>query len=476
MGAAQHRGMATWRSSFHPARFATELDGGKVRCGLCPRGCVMRPGQLGFCGVRGNHEGRLVSYNYGKSVHATEELIETEAVYHYAPGSRILSMGNVGCMMSCAYCHNWKTSQAREVSDADVHRYTPQEVVDRALRHGIRVLSWTYNDPVVWHEFVVETAALARSHGLLNLYKSAFYITEAAIAELIPLMDIFSLSLKSMDPAYYRTLTKGELAPVLAGIRQVHRSGRHLELSNLMITDRSDDEESARSVARFVLDELDATVPLHFVRFHPDYRMTDSVRTPIARLERARAVALELGVHHVYLGNVYDHDATRTRCRTCAAPLVERYGMIAQAVGLVGSRCAGCGAESGIRGLDHAAPAVCATAPLDDPASERVIEHHWRGDLRSLHVYVRNGDSQARQVRHRRLGAAEWSAIRLVPGESHRFILAKSSLDEAGVEVAIETGIEASLHDVFDRAHFPTVPREAGTLNADVTPLPAFPR
>lgn len=470
--------MSTWRSTFHPARFGTVLDDGRVRCGLCPRHCTMRPGQFGFCGVRGNHEGRLVSYNYGKSVHATEELIETEAVYHYAPGLRILSMGNVGCMMNCAYCHNWKTSQAKQVADADVFRYTPQEVVDRALRHGIRMLSWTYNDPVVWHEFVVETAALARRHGLLNLYKSAFYISEQAIDELIPLMDIFSLSLKSMDPAYYRKLTKGELAPVLAGIKQVHRSGRHLEVSNLMITDTSDDEDSARAVARFVLDELDAAVPLHFVRFHPDYQMTDTVRTPIPRLERARAIALDMGVQHVYLGNVYDHDATHTACRSCGARLVERYGMVARRIGLTGSRCVRCGCESGLRALDvhdfRTSATPFAGGETGSADSYRTTDHRWQGDLRSLHVQVRNDAAVVRHVRHRPLGGAPWAVVVLQPGESHRFILAKSAPEEAGVEVAVESGIISSLHDVFDRAHFPTVAREAGTLNADLTPLPAF--
>jgi pyruvate formate lyase activating enzyme len=266
---------------------------------------------------------------------------------------------------------------------------------------------------------------------------------------------------------------------VLAGIKQVHRSGRHLEVSNLMITDLSDDEGSARAVARFVLDELDASVPLHFVRFHPDYQMTDSVRTPIPRLERARAIALELGVQHVYLGNVYDHDATHTACRSCGARLVERYGMVARRIGLDGCRCVRCGTETGLRALDLSDTRASANAPFGSgepgsASSYRTSDHRWQGDLRSLHVQVRNDDVTVRHVRHRPLGAASCALIPLQPGESHRFILAKSSPDETGVEVAVESGIASSLHDVFDRAHFPTVAREAGTLNADVSPLPAF--
>ncbi len=464
--------MSTWRSTFHPARFGTTLEDRRVRCGLCPRHCVMRPDQHGFCGVRGNRDGQLVSYNYGKSVHATEEMIETEAVYHYAPGSRILSMGNIGCMMNCSYCHNWKTSQAKQVSDHDVFHYTPQGVVDLALRHGIKVLSWTYNDPVVWHEFVTETAALAKRHGLINLYKSSFYISEAAINELISVIDIFSLSLKSMDPVYYRKLTKAELAPVLAGIKQVHRSGRHLELSTLMVTDLSDDENTARSIARFVIDELDAAVPLHFVRFHPDYKMTDSVRTPIPRLERARDIALDLGVQHVYLGNVYDHEATHTNCRVCGTRLIERYGMMATSVGLKDNHCISCGTTAPIRGENATPRPTCATPP---PEMLNMQTHLWQGDLRSLHVQVRNDANTRREIRYSPIGNnTEWTVINLDPDESHRFIIAKSSPNENGVEVGAEQGIKISLLDVFDRAHFPTVVNELGTQRSDSSPLPTF--
>src|SRR5262249_26135758 len=153
-----------------------------------------------------------------------------------------------------------------------------------------------YNDPVVWHEFVRETARLAQQAGLINLYKSAFFITPEAIDELIPYIDIFSISVKSIDPHYYRKYTSGWLQPVLDGCKQVYRAGRHLEVSNLMITDVSDDEESAKRIADWHLRELDSSVPLHFVRFHPDYKMRDTIRTPINRVTRAREIALEMGV------------------------------------------------------------------------------------------------------------------------------------------------------------------------------------
>ncbi|MBU0595951.1 AmmeMemoRadiSam system radical SAM enzyme, partial [Candidatus Bipolaricaulota bacterium] len=173
-----------WRATQHPARLYETFADGRVVCHLSPRRCALKDGRHGFCGVRMNQGGRLVTLNYGKSVHATEESIETEAVFHFAPGERILSLGNIGCSLNCAYCQNWKTSQAKYVSDRDVFEYSPEGVVRFAKQHGIRILSWTYNDPVVWHEFVLDTARLAQAEGLLNLYKSAFFISEEAVEEL----------------------------------------------------------------------------------------------------------------------------------------------------------------------------------------------------------------------------------------------------------------------------------------------------
>lgn len=163
-----------WMLESTPAMLEELLPNGAVKCHLSPRNCVIQEGKLGFCKVRGNRGGRLVTLNYGKGVHSTEETIETEAVFHFAPGERILSLGNIGCMLNCGYCHNWKTSQAKYVTDKDVYYYTPEQVVETALKHGIRVISWTYNDPVVWHEFILDTAKLAKEAGLINLYKSAF--------------------------------------------------------------------------------------------------------------------------------------------------------------------------------------------------------------------------------------------------------------------------------------------------------------
>jgi pyruvate formate lyase activating enzyme len=469
--------MQNWRNSYTSARLAEALEDGRIRCHLSPRNCTIREGQDGFCKVRGVRGGRLVTMNYGKSVHPTQETIETEAVNHFAPGSPILSCGNLGCMMSCSYCHNWRTSQAKYVEDTDVFHLTPEYAVDTAVRRGLPVISYTYNDPVVWHEWVVDTARLAKAAGLVNLYKSAFYISERAIEELLEDIDIFSISLKSMDPDYYRKFTGGRLEPVLDGIRQVYRSGRHLELSTLMITDVSDTEDTARSVAEWVLENLDAHVPVHFVRFHPDFRMTDTTRTPVDRLEKAREVALAAGLEHVYLGNVYDTPHSNTYCRGCGVELVGRYGLNARVGELdENGRCRRCGTDAHVKRPHLASARTEAPVPPKGPGHERI--YWWRGDIRSLHIQGRNPRREQLHICYRPLFAdgakGAWKGVPFFAGESWRFIVSKGDVDEIGVEIFAPNALETNMHEVFDRAHFPTVELRERQSENDVTPLPRY--
>jgi len=467
-----------WKESWRPARLEEVLPGGLVKCHLSPRNCTIQEGKNGFCGVRGNRGGRLVTMNYGKSVHITEETIETEAVNHFSPGERILSLGNIGCMLNCSYCHNWKTSQSRFVEDKDVFQYTSEGIVKFALRHGIRCLSWTYNDPVVWHEFVRDTSRLAHEAGLINLYKSAFFISPEAIDELIPHIDIFSVSVKSIDPVYYRKYTSGWLQPVLDGCKQVLRSGRHLEVSNLMITDISDGEEAAKSIADWHLRELNSTVPLHFVRFHPDYKMRDTIRTPIPRLERAREIAMEMGVEHVYLGNVYNTPFTNTYCGGCNELLVHRYGLNATTPGLdAAGHCSKCGKDAHFRLMPKSSHSQTVT---DLPADRDYVRSlDWHGDIRAAHVQIHNSGDRPEKLYYRRRFADSdsqlWRVLTLDGGERYRFAVAQSAPNELGFEVASVSKVKTHLHELYDRAHFPTIAVEDAHAETDVSPLPMYP-
>ncbi len=316
------------------AYFYTKLKDKKVQCNLCPRRCLIEENQTGFCKVRRNENGMLYALTYGKATCVTEEFIETEAVFHFEPGSRILSLGNVGCNLACDYCQNWNFSQIEHVDPKEVFEYSSQQIVDIALEKGIKILSWTYNDPSVWFEFVLETGRLAKKSGLVNLFKSAFFLTPQTIEALFEVIDIFSVSIKSINPRTYNRITKGWLEPVLDGAKRVFDKGHYLEISNLVVTDLNDKKEDYLNLIDWIKDNLSCDIPLHFVRFHPAYKYTNVSRTPLETVERAWRLAKERGIKHCYLGNVFNHHALNTYCPECKNLLVERIGLNTKTVGL----------------------------------------------------------------------------------------------------------------------------------------------
>jgi pyruvate formate lyase activating enzyme len=443
-----------WRKDSRRASYWTyrpELD--KVECGLCPRHCKLRDGQMGFCLVRGNKGNELHTFNYGRSVQATIECIETEAINHFRPGARILSMGNIGCMMSCTFCQNWQTSQIKHLDHRNVKIYTPQEVVDLARSNDIGIISWTYNDPVVWQEFVVDTSRVAREHGLKTLYKSALYIEREPLDELIGVTDIFSISLKSMNPEMYRKHTKGELEPVLRAIRQIHESGRHLEISQLVVTGMNDDGADARKTARWIVDHLGPEIPLHLVGYHPAFRYTEE-RTSVDTLLRLREIAIAEGLEYCYLGNVYSDRVSNTFCKSCNRKLVERFGLSARVVGLdEAGRCAGCGTGSPIR-----EPMRTGTEQRDheDFRHSQELQHEWSREANSIHVVFTPPEDRSTVFRVQRFPSGVTEFIELKDG-IERMILSKSEEAEERVAIAIDNQVGATILPVLDRAHFPTV-------------------
>ena len=439
----------------HPARLYTKLPDGDVICHLSHRNCRIRRGGAGFCRVRQNENGELVTLNYGVSVEMTQEMIETEAVAHFAPGAPILSLGNIGCMLNCDFCHNWKTSQMKFVEKKDIHHYTPEQVVETALSKGVGIISWTYNDPVVWHEFVCDTSRLAKAKGLLTLYKSAFSIDPRAVEELHDVIDIFSLSLKSMDPEVYRRVAKGSLEPVLEAIKQVYRFGdRHLEISTLLVTDCNDNLGEIDKIAHWILKELDANVPLHLVRFHPDYKYTRVARTSVDFLKKARLRAKELGLKHVYLGNVYEeHEGLNTYCGACGAVLVERFGLQTRMTGLDEElRCRACKNPGPIK-----IPPRMLRADKGDDASDfkMTSSFTWHDDINACHVLAENKTGREDVIMCVQGDPPMTRTVRLKPGESWRFITSRQSSRDARVEIRHHERMSIAFREVLDRAHFP---------------------
>ena len=333
-----------------------KLEDEKVHCRLCPRGCTIGKGKVGFCKVRKNIDGKLYAQSYGKATHITVERIETEAMYHYRPGGKILSLGNFGCNLDCDYCQNWIYSQYQYTDPKQIYTYTTKQVIENAKANNIDILSWTYNDPAVWFEFVIDTAREARKLGMKNLFKSAFFLSQEAVKELLKVIDIFAISIKAMDEDYYKKFTKGWLQPVLDNTILVHKSGVHYEVSNLVVTGLTNNDENYDKMIDFILKELSPETPIHFTRFHPDYKYMQYAKTPLEDVEHARNRALDRGLKYPYIGNSFQSPAMNTHCPNCKEMLIERFGLntyVKEALAKDG-KCNKCGHENPIKDIRQA--------------------------------------------------------------------------------------------------------------------------
>jgi len=448
---AEHeRDLVDWRSSPTTAQHWRPLDGStRVECTLSPRHCKIADGGTGFCGVRRNIGGTLYTDNYGKAVAAAEEVIETEAIYHYRPGARILSMGNIGCMMSCRFCQNWTTSQVRHLDTRVIQAMSPSDVVRLATDNGIGIISWTYNDPVVWHEFVVETSRLAQDAGLRSLFKSALYIEAAPLEELLEVIDIWSISLKSLDASFYKKVTGATLEPVLQRIREVKASARHLEISQLLVTGMNDNEDAIRRTIDWHLANVGADVPLHFVRFHPAFRYRDVERTSKTILLRAAEMARERGIAHVYLGNLTIPGVGDTLCRDCGKVLVTRFGLTTDVVGIAADgSCAGCGAAVPIVEPRHdAGRTVEAPVSRGELAS---TTHEWSDEVNSIHIESMDLNMAPVDILVRRAAITE---VVRVGGRLSRALVSRRNDAEKAVTLQWPVSADVRVVPVLDRAH-----------------------
>ena len=340
-----------------PARYWHALDDGRIQCDLCPRDCRLHEGQRGACFVRGMEGGRMVLTTYGRSSGFCIDPIEKKPLNHFYPGSSVFSFGTAGCNLACKFCQNWDISKSRDM-DSLMDAAGPAEIAATAHHWGCRSVAFTYNDPVIFAEYAMDTAQASHDLGLKTVAVTAGYIHAEPRREFFAVMDAANVDVKGFTDGFYRKLCGAELAPVLDTLAWLHHETQvWVELTTLLIPGQNDSEAEISALSRWVATEMGPDVPLHFTAFHPDFKMTDLPPTPPATLRRARQIALEAGLHHVYTGNVRDLAGGVTRCAACGTALIERdgYRILAYRLTTAGA-CPDCGAPLAGRFGDYGQP------------------------------------------------------------------------------------------------------------------------
>ncbi len=320
------------------------LDDGRIQCDLCPRYCRLREGQRGLCFVRMREDDALVLTTWGRSSGFCVDPIEKKPLNHFYPGTPVLSFGTAGCNLACKFCQNWDISKSREMDTLGAAA-TPRMLVDAAKRLGCRSIAFTYNDPVIFHEYAIDIAAAAREADVRSVAVTAGYICAEPRREFFAHMDAANVDLKAFTESFYRKICGAGLAEVLDTLLYVrHETDTWLELTTLLVPGQNDSNEEIENLCRWVADELGTDVPIHFTAFHPDFKMRDIERTPATTLNRARRIAIDHGIRYAYTGNVHDEAGGSTYCHGCGTRLIERdwYQLGEWNLG-AGGRCARCG-------------------------------------------------------------------------------------------------------------------------------------
>jgi pyruvate formate lyase activating enzyme len=326
------------------AMFYEQLSNNRVRCGLCRFRCLISDGARGHCGVRENQGGILYTLVYGKLCAENIDPIEKKPLFHFQPGSRSYSIATVGCNFRCRHCQNYTIAQVGEDTAVRGVARTPDEVVKRAVAHGCSSIAYTYTEPTIFFEFAYDTARLAHEVGLKNIFVTNGYITPEALATIAPYLDAANIDLKGFSEDFYRDIVNARLSGVLETIIDYRHQGIWLEITTLIIPGLNDNEAELQALAAFIVDNLGVDTPWHVSQFYPTYQLTDRPRTPVATLRKAREIGLAAGLRYVYEGNVPgDEGGESTRCPSCAALLIDRYGFTINSNRIRNGACPDCG-------------------------------------------------------------------------------------------------------------------------------------
>ncbi len=308
----------------HPTRYWHALPDGRIQCDVCPRECKLSAGQRGLCFVRAALGGQIVLASYGKSSGFCVDPVEKKPLNHFLPGTPILSFGTAGCNLACSFCQNWDISKSREMEKLSASA-SPQTIARAAAELGCRSVAFTYNDPVIFHEYAIDIADACHEQGIKAVAVTAGYVNPAPRAEFYRHMDAANVDLKAFTEDFYWKVTKGHLQPVLDTLRYLkHETKVWFEITTLLIPGENDSAAEIEAMTQWIMEHLGPDVPLHFTAFHPDYRMRDKTNTPHQTLIEARRIATKNGLRYVYVGNVNDLGRQSTYCSCCGERLIGR--------------------------------------------------------------------------------------------------------------------------------------------------------
>jgi len=312
-----------------------------VKCQLCANSCAIAEGQRGRCRTRINVNGELRSLVYGHPISVHIDPIEKKPLYHYLPGAAAFSFATAGCVLKCKFCQNWEISQSSP-EDYPVPFTSPAKIVKDSQESKAPVIAFTYNEPTVFTEYLTDVAREARKKGIRCVMISCGFMNEAPLKEMCATLDAIKIDLKGFSEEFYRNACGAKLQPVLRSIKQVAKSGVHLEIVNLVVPTLNDSDKMLQDLIHWVIEEIGPDVPLHFSRFHPDYQMQNLPPTPLTTLERAYNMALRQGMHYPYIGNVPDHPGNNTYCPHCKKAVIKRIGFFVSEINMEKGRCKAC--------------------------------------------------------------------------------------------------------------------------------------
>ncbi len=326
------------------ARHYKKLDGGGIECGTCPRHCRITDLERGYCGGRENRKDVYYTLVYGLPCAVNIDPIEKKPLFHYYPGTNAFSLATAGCNVNCKCCQNWEISQSRPEQTTNI-KLPPKDVVATCRERNVPHIAYTYSEPVIFFEYMYDTAELGRKHGLKSVMITGGYIEKDPLSEILTQLDAIKVDLKAIRPEYYRDYVDGELKPVLDNLVHIRQAGMWLELVYLVIPTLNDTDAEFKELAQWIKTNLGTDVPIHFSRFHPQYLLKNLPMTPEETLQRAHDICKAEGLEYVYLGNLPGHPAESTYCPQCGAVLIERHGYRVIIRELEGNKCAACGRE-----------------------------------------------------------------------------------------------------------------------------------